>query len=395
MRLTISDQGDARPKHLIVFSHLRWDFVLQRPQHVLSRLADHYEVLFVEEPLRCDIGEQHLDVSDAAPGVKVLRPHTSADACGFSHEQVEPIRQMLTRYLAREGIADYVVWLCTPMGLPLLVPLRPQAIVYDCMDELSAFKNAPSRLRELEEELLRVADVVFTGGPSLYEAKRDRHANVHCLPSAVDANHYSRDRALADEAAVRRAVPVAVGCRVSTPRLLRGYRRATGPRPGVRPGLPTCRLALGHGRTGRQDLPGRLATSTEHSLAGTAALRPAAAARGELGLSACFRSRSTSRRVSFSPTKTLEYMAAQKPIVSTPVRDVSMLYGDQVRVATAGLAFIDACRASLAETAEETARRNAAMLELVARYSWDRTVQSMRQAIDAIVSSRPELRVSA
>ena len=41
-------------RHLIVFSHLRWNFVYQRPQHLLSRLAERFHVVFIEEPMPTD-----------------------------------------------------------------------------------------------------------------------------------------------------------------------------------------------------------------------------------------------------------------------------------------------------------------------------------------------------
>jgi glycosyltransferase involved in cell wall biosynthesis len=376
--------------HLIVFSHLRWDFVLQRPQHVLSRLADHYEVLFVEEPVPCDIGQQRLEATGAGSRVTVLRPHTSAGGPGFSDAQAEPIRQMLDQYLDREGIVDYVVWLYTPMALPLLDSLQPRAIVYDCMDELSAFKNAPSALRELESELLDVADIVFTGGPSLHEAKRGRHANVLCLPSAVDATHYSPARALADKEAVRRASELQSA--VGHPRL--GFF-----------GVIDERLDL--------DLVYDLAAQHPHwhvVMVGPVVkispddlpLRPNIHWLGQqpydllpqlvASWDVCLLPFALNESTRFiSPTKTLEYMAAQKPVVSTPVHDVVVLYGEQVRIAAAGPAFIDACRASLGESQEEATRRNAGMLDMVARHSWDRTALAMHQAIDAVLAGRAAL----
>src|SRR5213079_1992041 len=72
--------------------------------------------------------------------------------------------------------------------------LRPRAVVYDCMDELAAFKHAPRQMRQRESALLKRADLVLTGGPSLYEARRQLHPNVHCLPSAVDAAHFAPER---------------------------------------------------------------------------------------------------------------------------------------------------------------------------------------------------------
>ena len=175
---------------LLVFSHLRWDFVYQRPQHLLSRLAKHYRVLFFEEPVR---GNQtpYLQRLAPCPNVEVLRPHTTVDAVGFHDDQLPELKHLLAEYLSDFSIDDYLVWFYTPMALPLLAELTPQAVIYDCMDELSAFKNAPRQMIQREKALLKRAQLVLTGGPSLYEAKRRLHSAVRCFPSAVDAEHFS------------------------------------------------------------------------------------------------------------------------------------------------------------------------------------------------------------
>src|SRR5690606_12792399 len=120
------------------------------------------------------------------------RPHIAGGAVGFHDETMEAVRDMLGDAMAGAGFTDYLLWFYTPMALPLADGLSPRGVVYDCMDELSAFRYAPPQLAERERELLRVADLVMTGGPSLYASKRSRHANVHCLPSSVDAVHFSR-----------------------------------------------------------------------------------------------------------------------------------------------------------------------------------------------------------
>ena len=175
---------------LLVFSHLRWDFVYQRPQHLLSRLAKHYRVLFFEEPVR---GNQTPFLQRIAPctNVEVLRPHTTKDAVGFHDDQLPELKHLLAEYLSDFSIDNYLVWFYTPMALPLLAELTPQAVIYDCMDELAAFKNAPRQMIQREKALLKRSQLVLTGGPSLYEAKRHLHPSVHCFPSAVDAEHFS------------------------------------------------------------------------------------------------------------------------------------------------------------------------------------------------------------
>jgi glycosyltransferase involved in cell wall biosynthesis len=288
--------------------------------------------------------------------------------------------------LQRHAISDYVVWFYTPMALPLLDGLHPKAIVYDCMDELAAFKNAPAALRERETQLLQHADVVFTGGPSLYDAKRNRHPNVLCLPSAVDAEHYSPKRARADEEAMQRAH--AVQGAIGRPRL--GFFGVIDERLDIdliadlAGAHPSWQLVM-VGPVAKIS-PERLPRSNNIHWLGQQpyGLLPQLVA----GWDVCLLPFALNESTRFiSPTKTLEYMAAEKPVVSTPVRDVAVLYGHNVRIASAGPEFARACRQSLAETPSDVAERNARMRETVRRYSWDETSDTMRQAIAAAVSA--------
>jgi UDP-galactopyranose mutase len=183
---------------IIVFSHLRWDFVYQRPQHILSRLSRHYNIIYFEEPVYRAEGAR-LEQSKPLPNVTVCRPFTPVDAPGFDEQQLPHLRNMLTQLVdehhpgkgsLHESPSRLFVWFYTPMALPLLSSITADSVVFDVMDELSAFKNPPAGLLRKETELLACADVVFTGGPSLYRAKMHRSKNVHCFPSSVDAEHF-------------------------------------------------------------------------------------------------------------------------------------------------------------------------------------------------------------
>ena len=177
---------------IVVLSHLRWDFVYQRPQHLLSRLASSRRVVFIEEPMFSESAHPHWSFHRPESNVLVCRPHTPSRATSFHDEQMPVLREMLRELLESERIGEYILWFYTPMALPLAAGLRPRAVVYDCMDELSAFLDAPPQLLEREAELLARADLVFTGGPSLYRAKKGRHPRVCCFPSSVDAKHFAR-----------------------------------------------------------------------------------------------------------------------------------------------------------------------------------------------------------
>src|SRR5215471_15006449 len=177
---------------ILAFSHLRWNFVYQRPQHLLSRLAASHRVLFVEEPMPLEESRSpYWEFLEPAPGVLVCRPHLASRTPGFHDEHISQLRELIAELLDRENLRDYLLWFYTPMALPLAEGLRPRAVIYDCMDELSAFLNPPPQILEREQALLDRADLVFTGGPSLYEAKKDRHSHVYCFPSSVDAKHFA------------------------------------------------------------------------------------------------------------------------------------------------------------------------------------------------------------
>jgi UDP-galactopyranose mutase len=177
----------SRPMQtLIVFSHLRWNFVYQRPQHLLSRLARHWRVVFVEEPMVAE-AEQRLEKFSPAAGVEVWRPHVSATAPGFHDEHISVLQKFVADAIRAEKITDYWIWFYTPMAVPLAAELEPRGIVYDCMDELTLFKNAPRQLVQRENVLFKEADLVFTGGPSLYNSKKGRHPSCRARAWATAA----------------------------------------------------------------------------------------------------------------------------------------------------------------------------------------------------------------
>jgi UDP-galactopyranose mutase len=184
-----STRGDAAAwtePDLICFSHLRWDFVYQRPQHLLSRAAKTRRVVFVEEPIH-DVARPYFETRRDRSGVTIAIPHPREP--GAVH-----VETLLDLFLSANDIHDFVAWYYTPMALEFSAHLRPLATVYDCMDELSAFAGAPPGIREKERALLMRADLVLTGGRSLYEAKRALHANVHECPSSVDVAHFALAR---------------------------------------------------------------------------------------------------------------------------------------------------------------------------------------------------------
>ena len=190
----------ARPS-LLCFSHLRWDFVHQRPQHLLNEATASYRVYFIEEPEFAPVAA-HFRMRVAPSGVTVLTPVFDFE-CDHSHEQ-----RLLVAGLQRSlGDGALVHWFYTPMALRFVSGLPHDLCVYDCMDELSAFRFAPPDLVALEAELLAQSDLVFTGGRSLFAAKRQLHSDVHCFPSSVDVAHFARARSRLADPQDQAAIP--------------------------------------------------------------------------------------------------------------------------------------------------------------------------------------------
>ena len=361
-------------KTLVVFSHLRWDFVYQRPQHVVSRLAKRWRVVFVEEPVH-DAGPSHVETLSVEDGVTVLRFHTPVTAPGFHDDQLAELRPLLANALRTLGVGDYGVWFYTPMALPLLTELKPSIIVYDCMDELAAFRNPPRQLLQRESALLRIANVVFTGGPSLYRSKRGANDNVHCIPSAVDAAHFARGRDAREASPELAALP--------SPRL--GFYGVVDERfdidllarcADLRPAWHFCIV----GPVVKID-PALLPQRPNIHYQGQRPYRdlPAILAAWEVALLPFARNESTRF---ISPTKTLEYLAADKPVVSTPIADVVELYGTVVRTASEAEEFVGQCEAAMDEDREARGRRTDAARAIVAAASWDAAAARMEREIE-------------
>lgn len=352
---------------ILVFSHLRWDFVYQRPQHLLSRLARHYRIVVMEEPVFRE-GTAFLKSYSPAANVTVLQPHTPVPARGFDDSQMPVLKSLLAGIVGT--LDDTIAWFYTPMALPLLPAIRPGLVVYDCMDDLTHGSAVPAQMREREQALLDVADVVFTGGPSACAAKRAQHANVHCIPSSVDLPHFSQslDRGLAHQSQLGLRSPRMGYFGVIDERFDMGLLKEiadarpqwdvviVGPMLNIAPSaLPSNPNIHYMGKANYYELPRYLA-------AWNVCLMPFA-------LKPC-----TSL---LSPVKVLEYMAAKLPIVSTAINDVVTQYGRIISIARSAQEFIDACDAALAMPPERRARMASQMGAVVRSTSWEATVKTV------------------
>jgi UDP-galactopyranose mutase len=356
---------------LVCFSHLRWHFVYQRPQHLMGRFAREHRVFFVEEPVATDAAEPWLDRHTVEEGIQIAVPRIRGSLTGPEMDRAE--RVLLDELLATEGIRRPFLYYFTPLALKFSDHIGASLVVYDCMDELSAFAGAPPETVELEQALLARADLVFTGGVSLFEAKRHLHPSVHAFPSSVDVAHFARARTLPSDPEDQAPLP--------RPRL--GFYGVIDERldielidmvAAMRPEWqlvmvgPVVKIspAVLPRRPNIHWLGPKLYEELPHYLAGwDVALLPFA------------RNRSTRF---ISPTKTPEYLAAGRPVVSTPITDVVRSYGEAglARIAATPEHFVVQCEAALRD-AQWPHGWLARVDRVLGQMSWDSTYARMRE----------------
>jgi UDP-galactopyranose mutase len=365
---------------LVCFSHLRWDFVYQRPQHLLTRCARDRRVFFVEEPIFGN-SSMRLEVRERDGGVRVVVPHLPE---GLRSEVATTavLKEMMRRLFLEHGIREYVFWYYTPMALSFTKHFSPIASIYDCMDELSAFKGAHSRLADFERELFGRVDLVFTGGQSLYEAKRHAHAAVHFFPSRIDVSHIGKARTITGDPHDQARIPQprlgffgVIDERFDIELLDAVARKRPdwhfvmiGPVVKIHPNtLPKHANIHYLGPKKYEELPSYLAG-------------------WDIALLLFARNESTRF---ISPTKTPEYLAAGKPVISTSIRDVIRPYGELnlVRIADSPTEFIRA-----AEDFMTKGRNNSEWLnrvdDFLADISWDKTWAQMSDLINQTIDTK-------
>jgi UDP-galactopyranose mutase len=369
----------AETTTLICFSHLRWDFVYQRPQHLMSRFARQSRVFYVEEPVygadspRLDLSprDNHLTV------VVPCLPHGLAE-----QTRDDALRSLITEFIAQQTIASFVAWYYTPMALPWTRHLRPVAVVYDCMDELSLFRGAPAEMVERERELIALADIVFTGGSSLYEAKRDKCDNVHCFPSSVDADHFRQARACSADPADQAHIP----------HIRLGFAGVIDERmdlellAALADARPEWHLVL-VGPVVKID-PAQLPQRANIHYLGAKpyAELPRYLAGWDFALLPFALNESTRF---ISPTKTPEYLAAGLPVVSTPIRDVVAPYGtaELAHIGRTANDFVQAIESELVLSERERGKWLKRVDGFLSTMSWDRTHQQISALIVAMIAA--------
>ncbi len=368
------------PGNMLCFSHLRWDFVYQRPQHLLSRFSGFFKVYFLEEPHFDAQGEASLTfIKQKDINVYVGAPHLPA---GLSAQEVNStLSTLLDEFFKSRSLKDFAFWYYTPMALSFSEKFIPAVTVFDCMDELSAFKFAPQELKDLERKLLAKADVVFTGGNSLYEAKKHQHANIHAFPSSIDKAHFAAARKTntepKDQAAIKGKKLGFYG--VIDERFdIELIREIAEARPDLQLMLigPVVKIDPA-------TLPQR---PNIHYLGGKSYSQlPAYLSGWDVALIPFAIDESTRF---ISPTKTPEYLAAGIPVVSTPIKDVINPYGIEnlVHIGFTADEFIQAVEQALNQKHDEQ------WLERVDKFlkniSWEITYKHMLDHILAVLRNQ-------
>ena len=350
---------------LFCFSHIRWDLVFQRPQHLMSRWAKDRRVFFVEEAV-IEPGSNFLEISERENGVFLLTPHLNSND-DLNDAQLKLLSGFIGRVSKR-----YIFWYISPMFIPYTAHLCPQLIVYDCMDELSGFAGAPPGVIHAEAELFSMADLVFTGGLSLYESKIHLHKNIHAFPSSIDFAHFSKARisqpdppdqsniprprigyfGVIDERMDQELVNAAAKLRPDWHWIFVGPVLKVD--PAKLPQLPNIHYL---GKKDYNVLPSYLS-------GWDVAILP-------------FARNDATRYI--SPTKTPEYLAAAKPVVSTSIRDVIRPYADcgLVTIADQPEAFISAIEKSFSLGTDWLDNVDAYLFNI----SWDQTWNRMNALV--------------
>lgn len=356
---------------IICFSHLRWNFVYQRPQHLFTRFAKEHEIYVIEEPMYDDGYDRNI-VAIANNDIKVVTPYLNNKQNEIP--TVDRQRHLLKKLFHEHNISNYIFWYYSPMMFLFSRNFHPSLIIYDCMDELSAFRHAPPELKQAEAELFKEADVVFTGGYSLYYAKKDKHFNVHPFPSSIEKEHFLKARTQVEEPADQANIPHprfgffgVLDERFDIDLMREVSARKPewnfiflGPVVKINSDeLPQSNNVFYLGSKSYNQLP-------DYISGWDVALIPFA-----LNESTAF----------ISPTKTPEYLAAGKPVISTAIKDVVKPYGEKnlVHIINSADEFINAGEEILQQ------KDNTAWLykvdEFLATNSWDKTYADMHNII--------------
>jgi glycosyltransferase involved in cell wall biosynthesis len=373
------------PKNLICLSHLRWDFVYQRPQHLLTRFAKYSNVYFYEEPIFDATDYGYLSISKRTNNVLVAVPHLKP---GLSDAEIDKsLSNLFDQFMDNFEIDDCLFWYYTPMALNYSGRHKPKLTVYDCMDELSGFKFAPPALVKLEKELMAKADVVFTGGYSLYEAKKQYHANIFPHPSSIDKKHFAGAKTSAEAADQKEIAGPKVGFYGVVDE--RFDLKLLGEMADARPELNFIII----GPVVKID-PETLPKNRNIHYLGQKSYQelPAYLAGWDVALIPFLLNESTKF---ISPTKTPEYLAAGIPVVSTAIKDVINPYGVKklVHICNNCDDFVAAIDEELHKTDRTAWTQETA--QFLKQISWDKTFETMNHQIKNAISTVGKISIAS
>jgi hypothetical protein len=379
------DFGAEQPFGILAFSHLRWDFVWQRPQQFLSRFASTNPVLFVEEP-KFDLEDGKnpaLELVDAGTGVTVAIPHLAQGTT--PKEAGASLRDFITTAMASLNDGGHfdepLHWYYSPMMVEWSMGHFPSCgIVYDCMDELSQFKFAPAELIENERRLMDNADVVFTGGYELFEKKSKQHENTHCFGCGVEYEHFAQAQDVTkpipeDMRQIKKPVIGWFGVideRVDY-ELIR--QAAT-----LRPDYSFVMV----GPVVKVDPASLPQASNIHWMGGRDYKELPNYCRALDICMMCFAINEATEFI--NPTKALEYLATGKPVISTPVRDVVRQYSNLVDIVRTPGEFVEAIDRLIANPNKDRIQRG---IKKACESSWEGTVSQMRNLIQIAIEGDP------
>ncbi len=357
---------------IICFSHLRWNFVHQRPQHLLSRFTGHCRVFYVEEFVQSEERDGYT-IQSPGDNLYIVVPHLQK-GLNTKADENQRMEKILASLFSSKKVESPLFWYYTPMALNFTQHFHPRLIVYDCMDELSNFKFAPPALRTMEEQLFNIADIVFTGGNTLYEAKKHLHNNIHSFPSSIDKEHFAQARTALKQFPDQAYIP--------SPRL--GFYGVIDERFDIELIREAAELRpewhfVMIGPIVKIDPEILPRHSNIHYLgAKDYEVLPAYLAGWDIALIP-FAINESTRFI--SPTKTPEYLAGGKPVISTPITDVVYPYGKEklVHIVENGFQLVEMAQRELNSRTKSVWQHK--VDRFLSNISWDDTWAAMNALI--------------
>jgi len=354
---------------IIVFSHLRWEFVFQRPQHLLTRLSKNRRIIFIEEPIEFNNENKGDTKVIQHENITILQPRISRE------NLIEEVESIIKEYSQLLNLHNPIFWFYSPEFVNIIHKIPSFYIVYDCMDQLTAFKGASSKLLAQEQDLLRFADIVFTGGKSLYEEKKKYNENTYCFPSSVAREHFEKANNILTQ------IPSDIK-KLKKP--IVGYYGVIDERIDFKLIKKTAQLMPNVSfvmigpivKISNEDLA--LNKNIYYLGAKSYNELPNYLKKIDVAMMPFALNKSTRF---ISPTKTLEYMAAGKPIISTRIKDVERDYSSIIDIIITENDFVNSIQKYLTESTNQAKKRLTLYNKVLNNTSWDKTSVSMLDII--------------